>query len=425
MNYSEMNRASLETVKQSAEEKLAAYQEQKLNLDLTRGKPGRDQLDLADGMLTVMAESADCVAADGFDCRNYGILDGIPEAKKLFGDLLGINPENIIVGGNSSLNMMYDSIARLMIYGSGQGQTPYMLQGKVKFLCPAPGYDRHFAICQSLGIEMIPVEMRPDGPDMDAVCELVRDPSVKGIWCVPKFSNPDGITYSDAVVERLASMETAADDFRIFWDNAYAVHELADEEVPLADIFALSEKYGTEDRVYYFASTSKISLPGAGVAMMAASRKNIAFIKSVMTVQTIGHDKMNQLRHVKYFKDAGGIKAQMKRQAELIAPKFDVVLNAFRRELPPTGSVFTEPKGGYFVSLYVPDGCARRVYELAAEAGVKLTAAGAAFPYGKDPRDRHLRIAPTFPGIDDLRLAVDVLVECVKLAAAEKLLATK
>ena len=422
MTYAELDRKALLRIRDEAQQKLNTYEAQHLSLDLTRGKPGRSQLDLTEGMLTALSSGRDCKDEDGLDCRNYGLLDGLPEAKRLFSDLLGIPADRIIVGGNSSLNMMYDAVARLMLYGAAPGKTPYCRQGTVKFLCPTPGYDRHFAISRSFGMEMIPIEMREDGPDMDAVREAVKDPSVKGIWCVPKFSNPDGITYSDKVVGEFAALEPAADDFRIFWDNAYAVHELYDTEVPLRDIFAAAKEYGHEDMIYYFASTSKISFPGSGVAIFASSDANVAYTKKIMSAQTIGFDKLNQLRHVRYFGSADGIRAQMKQHAALIRPKFKVVLDAFRRELPDTGARWTEPLGGYFVSLYVMPGTARRVYELAGKAGVKLTAAGSAFPSGTDPRDSHLRIAPTYPDLDDLRIAVPILCECVKLAAAEKLL---
>ena len=425
MKYTALDTGTLEAIRAGAAEALKHYKDRHLTLDLTRGKPGRSQLDLTEGMLTVLATGKDCKDEDGLDCRNYGLLDGLPEAKRLFSDLLGIPSERIIVGGNSSLNMMYDALSRLMIYGAYDGAVPYMKQPGVKFLCPTPGYDRHFAITRSFGIGMIPIELREDGPDMDAIREAVKDPAVKGMWCVPKFSNPDGITYSDRVVDEIAALEPAADDFRIFWDNAYAVHELYDTEVPLADIFAAARKYGHEDMIYYFASTSKITFPGSGVAIFAADERNIAFVKKIMSAQTIGFDKLNQLRHVKYFGSADGIRAQMKQHAALIRPKFDAVLTAFRRELPDTGAHWTEPLGGYFVSLYVMPGCAKRVYELAGQAGVKLTAAGSAFPSGTDPEDSHLRIAPTYPDTEDVALAVAILCECVKLAAAEKVLAER
>ena len=420
-----MTREELSTELSEICEKLGEYGALGMSLDLTRGKPGNDQLDISEGMLDVVSSSEDCVCENGVDCRNYGILDGIPEAKRLFSELLGIPKRNLIVEGNSSLNIMFDTVARAMLFGVYGGKKPWGQQGEIKFLCPSPGYDRHFAICEAMGIKMIPVDMTPDGPDMDTVEKLVStDSSIKGIWCVPKFSNPEGYTYSDETVERFARLEPAADDFRIFWDNAYAVHEIYDEKVELLDIFKTCKKYGTEDRVFYFASTSKISFPGSGVAIMAASENNIIQIKPILSAQTIGYDKINQMRHVKFFKDAEGVHAHMKRHADIIRPRFEAVISAFRREL--TGiAEWTEPKGGYFVNLTVPDGCAKRVFRLAADAGVTLTKAGASFPYGNDPRDRHLRIAPTYPSFEDLVQAVDILCLCVKAAALEKAIANK
>lgn len=411
-------------VKENPEELRRQYDEwckKGLNLDLTRGKPGREQLELTEEMLGVISSGDDCHSESGLDCRNYGCLDGIPEAKRLFSELLGIPEKMLFIGGNSSLNMMFDTVARCMLFGVAGGKEPWGRQGKIKFLCPSPGYDRHFAICQAMGIEMITVDINPGGPDMDMIEDYVNnDPTVKGIWCVPKFSNPSGYCYSDETVRRFAALKPAAPDFRIFWDNAYAIHEIYDEEVKLLDIFEEARKYGNEDLIFYFASTSKITFPGSGVAIMAASENNLRQMLPYISAQTIGYDKINQMRHVKYFKNADGVRAHMKAHAKIIRPRFDAVINTFRKELTGVARRWSEPLGGYFIDLSVPDGTAKRVYDLCSGAGVKLTTVGAVYPYGKDPNDRHLRIAPTYPDFDDLVLATEILCLCVKLAVAEK-----
>lgn len=424
MYYSQMKKEELSALLTELKAQLEEIKGKGLKLDMSRGKPGADQLSLADKMLDTVTSESGCKAENGLDCRNYGILDGIPETKRLFAEILGVPSENVIVGGASSLNLMYDEIARAMLFGVVGGEKPWGAQGKIKFLCPVPGYDRHFAICELMGIEMINVPMTEQGPDMDIVEKYVEnDESIKGIWCVPKYANPDGCVYSDETVRRFASLKPKAKDFRIFWDNAYIVHDLYGYK-PLANLFTLAKEYGNENLPLIFTSTSKISHAGSGVSAMAASDANIAKTKKSMGIQTIGYDKVNQLRHARYFGNAENVIEQMKKHAAILRPKFEAVLKAFEKELKPIGvATWSKPEGGYFISLNVVKGCAKRVYNLAKEAGVTLTPAGAPFPYGIDPEDENLRIAPSFPPVSELEIAVEILCLCVKIAAAEKYLA--
>lgn len=393
-----------------------------LKLDMSRGKPGADQLAVSNGLLdAITSKDWENGTSASLEYRNYGILTGIPECKKIFADLLDVDVDNVIVCGNSSLNMMFDYITQCMLTGSDG--VPWKDQGEIKFLCPSPGYDRHFSICEYYGIKLITVDMTENGPDMNQVQELIKDESVKGMFCVPKYSNPTGVTYSHETVDAIAKMKPAAKDFRIIWDNAYIIHDLGDQTDELDNIFTLLKKYDNEDMVIEFTSTSKISFPGSGVAVLAASDRNIEIIKSRMTIQTIGYDKLNQYRHVKFYKDVDGIKNHMKLHKAILAPKFNAVINEFESELSSLDiAKWTKPNGGYFISLDVMPGTAKRVGELCKNAGVTLTTVGATYPYGIDPEDKNIRIAPSFPPVDELMTATKLLCLCVKLAACEKLL---
>lgn len=423
-SYQEMTREELLQEKAQLEAEYKKYQTRGLTLDMSRGKPSAEQLDLSMGMMDVLSGDVDLTCEDGTDCRNYGVLDGIAEAKVLIGDMIECSPENIIIYGNSSLNIMYDTISRSMTHGV-MGSTPWCKLDKVKFLCPVPGYDRHFAITEYFGIEMINVPMLATGPDMDMVEELVaKDEAIKGIWCVPKYSNPQGITYSDETVRRFARLKPAAKDFRIYWDNAYGVHHLYDtQQDKLIEILAECKEAGNPDMVYKFSSTSKISFPGSGVAAIAASANNLEDIKKQLSIQTIGHDKVNQLRHVRYFKDIHGMKEHMKKHAAILRPKFEMILDLFEKELAGRGvGQWFKPKGGYFICYEALENCAKEIVSKAKKAGVVMTPAGAPFPYGKDPKDSIIRIAPSFPSLKDLELAANIFVVCVKLASVEKIL---
>ena len=421
MKYSEMTESGLSSICRSLLSEYENIKKQGLSLDMSRGKPSPEQVSISDGILTVLKTGEDCKSSGGADMRNYGLLAGCEDARSLFGELCGVAPAQVIVGGSSSLNMMYDTVARAMFFGVG-GHKAWKELERVKFLCPCPGYDRHFAICAAFGIEMINVRMTESGPDMDEVERLVSsDESIKGIWCVPKFSNPTGVIYSDETIARFARLRPAAKDFRIFWDNAYIVHDFGKiQEIP--NIFDLTRGTENEDIAYMFVSTSKITYPGAGVAAMISSEKNIADTLPLLGVQNISYDKINQLRHAKYFGTAEALRKQMALHAAVLKRKFDIVLSAFSAELSGLGiAEWTEPKGGYFISLDVLPGTAKRVWQLCKEAGVTLTNVGATFPYGIDPEDTNLRIAPSYPSDADLSRATEVLCLCVKLAAAEKL----
>lgn len=419
--YYEMSKEQLKSEYTSVKAEYEHLRSMGLSLDMSRGKPGFDSMNMSASLFELVGNQTGFKNESGIDCRNYGGLDGLVELKKLFAEILGLEPEQIIVGGNSSLNMMFDTVAQAMTHG--MGGEPWLKQGEVKFLCPVPGYDRHFSITEYFGIKMIPVAMNDEGPDMDAVEELIKDEKVKGIWCVPKYSNPEGITYSDSVVKRMASLKPAAEDFRIFWDDAYAVHDLYDEGDTLLNLYDECVKAGNPDLPIIFTSTSKITFPGAGVAAQAASPRNVALLKGRMKYQTIGPDKLNQLRHARMFKSIEDVKKHMKKHADVLRPKFEEVLTQLDSQLKDKKiACWTYPKGGYFISLYVQNGCAKRVEELCSDAGLVLTPAGAAYPYGLDPDDSNIRIAPSYPSIEEIKIASAVLCVAVKLATLEKLL---
>ena len=424
MPYADLTKEELMELKKSLKAEYKAMQAKDLKLDMSRGKPSQEQLDISMGLMDVLSSDADLMSENGSDCRNYGVLDGIPEAKELLGDMMEVPADNLIIYGNSSLNVMYDCISRSYTHGV-MGSTPWCKLDKVKFLCIVPGYDRHFAITEYFGFENVCIPMLEDGPDMDMVERLVQsDESVKGIWCVPKYSNPTGNSYSDEVVRRFARLKPAAKDFRIYWDNAYTIHHLYDlDQDHLIEILAECKRAGNPDLVYKFASTSKVTFPGSGIAALATSQNNLEDIKKQLKMQTIGHDKVNQLRHVRYFKDIHGMVEHMKKHADSLRPKFEMVLDTLESELGGLGiASWTKPKGGYFISFDTMDGCAKEVVSKCKKAGVVLTDAGATFPSGKDPHDKNIRIAPSFPPVADLEIAAKLLCLCTKMAAVDKLL---
>ena len=422
--YQELSREELEALEEKLQKEYDAFKERGLKLDMSRGKPSKEQLDLSMGMMDVLSSGVNLVGEEGVDCRNYGVLDGIKEAQELLGAISEVSADKIIIYGNSSLNVMYDTVSRAMTHGV-MGSTPWCKLDKVKFLCPVPGYDRHFAITEYFGIEMINVPMTPTGPDMDMVEKLVsEDEAIKGIWCVPKYSNPQGISYSDETVRRFAALKPAAKDFRIYWDNAYSVHHLYDDDQDvILEILDECEKAGNPDMVYKFTSTSKISFPGSGIAAIATSKNNIEEIKKQLAIQTIGHDKVNQLRLVLFFKNLDGVVEHMRKHAAILRPKFEAVISTLETELGGLGiGSWVKPKGGYFISFDAMDGCAKAIVAKAKEAGVVMTGAGATYPYGKDPKDSNIRIAPSFPSAEELKLAAELFVLCVKLVSVQKLL---
>ncbi|MGD8972818.1 MAG: aminotransferase class I/II-fold pyridoxal phosphate-dependent enzyme [Desulfobacterales bacterium] len=421
--FKDLSHQDMQQIKDGLMKRYRQFQARDIALDMTRGKPCPEQLDLCLGMLDCI-NSRNYVDESGTDCRNYGGIDGIPAAKTLFAEYLEVESEEIIIGGNSSLNLMHDTFMRAMVKGVSETAVPWTKLPRIRFLCPSPGYDRHFFICDYLGIEMIPVAMQTDGPDIDSIEKLVAaDDSIKGIWCVPKYSNPTGAVFSDEVVDRLAAMKTKAADFRIFWDNAYTVHHLVDTPAKLKNILAACKQAGNPDRVYIFGSTSKITFAGGGLAMMASSRINIELAKKQIGFQTIGPDKLNQLRHVTFFKNMAGIEELMKKHAAILKPKFDAVQSVLTKELAGKGIAnWSQPEGGYFVSIDTMGGCAAAVVKMAAEAGVKLTPAGSTYPYKSDPLDRNIRIAPSFPPLDDILAAMELVGICIQLNSVKKLM---
>lgn len=424
MKLADMDKSQLQAMKADLEKQFGEFKARGLKLNMARGKPSSAQLDLSMGLLHAL-DGCSLKAADGTDVRNYGGLNGIPEARALFGEILGMPADQIIIGGSASLNLMYDTISRAFLHGVLPGSTPWSKVDGIKFLCPAPGYDRHFSICQSFNIEMIPVPLKEDGPDMDIIEKLLAaDDTIKGIWCVPMYSNPDGITYSDEVVKRFAALKPAAKDFRIFWDNAYCMHHL-DPNNPdhLYNIYDACKAAGNEDMVYMFASTSKITFAGSGISAMAASPANIEFTSKQLNIQTISYDKVNQLRHCKFLPNKAAIEAHMAKHAAILKPKFQMVVETLEKEIAPLGVAhWHNPKGGYFVSFYGMDGTAKRTVELCKEGGVVLTGAGATYPYGKDPHDSNIRIAPSLPPVEELKQAMELFCIAVKLASVERLL---
>lgn len=425
MNYADLSRNEKETLLAELKEKYNEFKARGLSLNMARGKPSVAQLNLCMDMMDVLASDSDLTCEDGTDCRNYGVLDGIAEAKKLLGDMMEVPADNIIIYGNSSLNVMYDTVARCMTHGV-MGHTPWCRLPAVKFLCPVPGYDRHFTITEHFGIEMINVPMTAEGPDMDMVEKLVsEDAAIKGIWCVPKYSNPQGYSYSDETVRRFARLKPAAEDFRIFWDNAYCIHHLYDDKQDqVLELLAECRKAGNPDMAFKFASTSKVTFPGSGISAIAASLNNLEDIRRQLSAQTIGHDKVNQLRHVRFFGDIEGMREHMRRHADILRPKFEKVLEIFDRELGDCGiGEWTRPLGGYFIAFDSLPGCAKDIVALCKKAGVVLTGAGATYPYGKDPEDSNIRIAPSYPTIEDLKTASEIFCLAVKIVSLKKMLA--